>query len=242
MLLFLTIFSGIFITLVIFVSCQKGNKTSNTELSVVAPIPLNLSDDKQQSDFKNYLKKTVSFLNDSSNTYLFRGYDLSNLSDNDKTQIANNMLKDHNFMSKLNEYQGMLRYIENRYRASAFTKEQWKEVIKFGMDQGIYFLPGLKGKVKKMEEKSLALMQSKRDATTNFAVGDCADMVDQANADLGWAVASLSIMCLNFSGFPPAAAFCWASVLALFWSENYRINSIEYWCACMFATYGVCVY
>lgn len=155
----LMVFAGIVISFVIIISCQKSIKTSNAdttsiaEFRVVAPIPLNLADGKQKSDFQNYLKITVDFLRDSTYTYLFRGYNLSSLSDNDKTQIANNMVKDNYFMNKLNEYRGVLTYLENRYRVSAFTKEQWKNVIKLGMDSGIYFLPGLKEKVIKWRKK-----------------------------------------------------------------------------------------
>jgi len=64
------------------------------------------------------------------------------------------MVKDNYFLNKLNEYKSVLTYLENRYRVSAFTKEQWKNIIKLGMDSGIYFLPGLKEKVRKMEEKA----------------------------------------------------------------------------------------
>ncbi len=242
MRLFITIFSGIFIGSIIFISCQKGINKLNTEFSVAVPIPLNLSDDQQQSDFENYLKKTVNFLNDSSNTYLFQGYDLSNLSSNDKTQIANNMLKDHNFMNKLNVYQGMLKYIEKRYRASAFTKEQWNEVIKFGMDRGIYFLKGLKEKVRNMEEKSLAMMQNNKGNMNVPSIGSCTSAVDAANTELGYEVGMIALTCVHMSEFPPAAAFCWAGLAAYYYFENNRINSTGFWCDCMISNYGYCVY
>jgi uncharacterized protein YozE (UPF0346 family) len=169
----------------------------------------------------------------------FRGYNLSNLSDNDKTQIANNMLKDHNFMNKLNDYQKMLRYIENKYHASAFTKEQFNKIAKFGMDRGIYFLPGLKEKVKKMEEKTLAFIQNKGNSTLCCV---CSDRVELANADLAQSVEENAATCFALSEFPPAALFCWAALTAYFLEENQYINSTEYWCNCMYENYGYCVY
>ena len=240
---FLTIFVGILVTVVVLVSCQKGINTSNAELNDAAPIPLNLSDEKHQSDFQNYLKKTVDFLNDKSFTYLFRGYNLSNLSRNDKEQIAANMLKDHNFMKKLNAYQSMLGSIEKRYRVSAFTKEQWKEVIKFGMNRGIYFLPGLKEKVKNMEIKSFSFMQSNSNIKTEIYGGTiCSDMVDAENESLGSEIQGLVGFCLGLTRFPAAAAICWAGTLAFYLLENGRINSTGYWCDCMITNYGTCVY
>ena len=243
MSLFLTIVAGILVSVVVIVSCQKGINASNTELSVAAITPLNLSDEKQQDDFQNYLKKTVDFLNDSSFTYLFRGYNLSNLSKDEKNQIANNMLKDHNFMNRLNAYQGMLRNIEKSYRISTFTKDQWTEIIKLGMVKGIYFLPGFKEKVRNMEEKALALVQNKRGTTTTSVICcQCSDRVDQANIDLALEVAGLSRFCLGLSEAPIVAAICWAGVLAFYLVEDNRINSIEYWCDCMIENYGICVY
>lgn len=159
-----------------------------------------------------------------------------------KKFIENKMLKDQVFMNKLDKYQDEVRYIENKYQASRFTKDQWSAIVKFGMSQEIYFLPGLKEKVKKMEEMALASLGNNNTARTNTICCPCSDMVDQANADLAAAVAGLSLYCLSLSSFPPAAAFCWAGVAALFLSQNASINSVEYWCDCMIANYGVCVY
>jgi hypothetical protein len=111
------------------------------------------------------------------------------------------------------------------------------------MSRGIYFLPGLKEKVKSMEVKSLASLQNDRNARTTLVdCCPCSARVEQANADLAVAVAGLSIVCLGLSEFPPAAAFCWAGVAAFYLSQNSYINSTEYWCDCMFEYYGVCVY
>lgn len=228
------IFLFIAVTILIGLNCSRKED--------LTPIVLNLDDVKQQSDFKNYLEKTLNLLTDKSNISFFQGYDLSNLSNNDKTNIADNMLKDHNFMSKLMDYQKIVKYIEKKYRASSFTKEQWNEIAKFGMNQGIYFLPGLKEKVKNMEEKSFAMMQINNGNRGTFMAPSCADQVDAANAELASSVASMSGFCLLLSEFPPAAAICWAGVTAYFLSENARINSIEYWCDCMIANYGYCAY
>jgi len=235
------IFAIILSTNVVILSCKKGNNDVDKELSV-APIPLDLSVAQQRSDFQKYLEGTLILLQDNANANLFRGYDLLHFSDNDKQQVANNMVANHDFMKRVKEYQAVVKYIEKRYKASLFTKEQWDQIAKFGISQGIYFLPGLKKKVKDMELKTLALLQSGKDANTTMACCVCSDMVDQANAALAGSVAVLSVYCLGFSEFPPAAAFCWAGVAAYYLSQNSYINSTEYWCDCMITNYGGCVY
>jgi hypothetical protein len=239
--LLLMIFVTILSSSVVILSCKKGNNEVDKEL-IVAPIPLDLSVAQQRSDFQKYLEGTLILLQDNANADLFRGYDLSHFSDNDKQHVANNMVANHDFMKRLKEYQAVVKYIEKKYKASSFTKEQWNQVAKFGIRQGIYFIPGLKKKVKDMEQKTLTLLQSSKDANTTMVCCICSDMVDQANADLAASVAVLSVYCLGLSEFPPAAAFCWAGVAAYYLSQNAYINSTEYWCDCMITHYGGCVY
>ncbi len=113
-------------------------------------------------------------------------------------------------------------------------------VAKFGVDNGIVFLPGLKDFVKGIERKSSEKVANQKQ--TKVLCCPCSDSVEQANADIGAAVAGLSVYCLSLSGFPPAAGFCWAGVAALYFAENDRINSTEFWFACMQSHYGICVY
>lgn len=238
-----TIFAGILIAVVVLISCQKGIKLSNEELNEAAPITLDLSDNKQQSDFQNFLKKTVDFLNDRSFSYLFRGYNLSNLSNSDKELIAENMMKDKTFMNKLTAYQEEFKTIEKKYRISAFSKEQRSEVIKFGMDRRIYFLPGLKEKVRNMEIKSFPLIQSNNSIKTeNYGGTICSSLVDDANEQLGNEVLIIGSICSGLYANPVAALICWAGLGAWYLYEDNRINSTEYWCNCMIANYGACVY
>jgi hypothetical protein len=222
---------GVIITLIGFNCSRKA---------VEAPIPFNLADESQQSDFKNYLEVTLIFLNDRPLSNFFKGYNLSNLSDKDKAQIGNNMTKDPNFMDKMNSYIRSVRYIENKYKASKFSKEQWRQIAKFGVNEGIYFMPGLKERVKLMEEKAIALLHGKDNVAAPCCV--CSDQVDAANAQLAESVAQMTITCLAFAEVPVAAALCYAGVTAFYLEENSRINSTEYWCDCMIANYGVCVY
>jgi hypothetical protein len=240
--LLLMIFAIILSISVVTFSCNKGSNEADNELSVAA-VPLDLSVAQQRSDFKEYLEGTLILLQDNANADLFRGYDLSNFSDNDKQHVADRMVANHDFMKRLKGYQVIVKAIEKKYKASAFTKEQWDQIAKFGMSQGIYFLPGLKEKVKSMEEKTRASLQSDRNARTTLVdCCPCSARVEAANADLAVAIGGLSIYCLSLSSFPPAAAFCWAGAAAFYLYENERINSTEYWCDCMIEYYGGCVY
>ncbi len=202
------------------------------------PVRFNLSDKSQQEDFQNYLESSLNILNDSLVSSFFKGYNLSNISETEKRQIANNMAKDQGFMKKLNIYIEFTKSIEKKYKASSFTKEQWYQIAKFGVNKGIYFLPGLKEKVRLMEEKSAGASQGK----ANVAGTTCSDQVENDNAELAETVAALNLNCLVYAEFPIVAAICFAGVEALYLEENSRINSNEYWCDCMIANYGTCVY
>jgi hypothetical protein len=237
-----SVFALLIIVSILVGSCQKRENDSNAE--IIAPVALNLSDVTQQSDFKQFLLGTTDILNDNGQNKFYSGYNTAALNENEKKAIVNRMIKNESYMEKFSNFHSVIVHLEKKYQVSKFTRTQWAEVAKFATAQEIHFLPGLKEKVKRMEEMSrAAALQTGRGAGTNeVPCCVCSDAVEEAEEELVLAIASLSVTCLYMSEFPPAALACWVMVGAVYLSQNSYINSVEFWCDCMIEHYGVCVY
>jgi hypothetical protein len=114
---------------------------------------LDLTQPEQQKDFLKYLKTTISLLEDSSMKNKIKGYDLKNLTDSNKQEIAYFMMKDTSYFKRLNDYFAFMRILENKYRISQFSNKEWGEVAQFGAKNGIYFISAMK----KLKEQKDAL-------------------------------------------------------------------------------------
>ena len=105
---------------------------------------LDLTQPDQQKDFLQYLKTTISLLEDTSLKEMMKGYKLESLSDSDKQQIAFKMMKDTAYFKRLYDYFAFMRTLDNKYGISKFSNEELGEVAQFGATHGIYFIQAMK--------------------------------------------------------------------------------------------------
>jgi hypothetical protein len=74
---------------------------------------------------------------------MVKGYQPEGISDSNKQQIASKIMKDMAYFKKLNDYMSFMRILENKYRISKFSNEDWGEVARFGAKHGIYFISAI---------------------------------------------------------------------------------------------------
>lgn len=104
---------------------------------------LDLSKTEQQKDFSKYLRTMISLLEDKSIKDMMMGYNLKNLSDSNKHQIANNIMKDTAYFKRLNDYFAFSRLLDYKYGISKFTQNEWSEIVSFGAKNGVFFISAL---------------------------------------------------------------------------------------------------
>src|SRR5258705_13669967 len=77
---------------------------------------LDLTQPEQQKDFLQYLRSTVSLLEDKSIKESTKGIPLKKTSDSDKQQIANEIMKDTTYFKRLYAYFDFLKVLESKYQ------------------------------------------------------------------------------------------------------------------------------
>ena len=112
---------------------------------------LDLTQPEQQKDFLQYLRSTVSLLEDKSIKEMTKGVELKKISDSTKHQLGNEMMKDTAYFKRLSAYFYFLKVLEGKYQISKFSKEEWVEVARFGASHGIYFLDAMKKRNEKID-------------------------------------------------------------------------------------------
>jgi len=105
---------------------------------------LDLTQPEQQKDFLQYLRSTVSLLEDKSIKEMTRGVELKKISDSTKQKLGNEMMRDTTYFKRLYAYFDFLKVLEGKYQISKFSKVEWEEVARFGASHGIYFLSPMK--------------------------------------------------------------------------------------------------
>lgn len=110
---------------------------------------LDLTHPEQQKDFLEYLRRTVSLLEDSSLKKMASNMNLQKISDSSKQRLAESIMKDTVYFKKLNSYFDFLKLLESRYQISKFSKSEWETIGRFGAEHGIYFL----SRLQKLNEK-----------------------------------------------------------------------------------------
>jgi len=112
---------------------------------------LDLTQPEQQKDFLKYLKTTISLLQDSSMKSKMMGYDLKNLSDSNKQEIANYMMKDTSYFKRLYAYFDWMKIMEEKYCLSQFSRKEWEEITHFGAKYGLYYISAMKRRKEREE-------------------------------------------------------------------------------------------
>lgn len=80
-----------------------------------------------------------------------RGYDLKNLTDSNKQEIAYYMMKDTAYFKRLYAYFDFMKILDSKYCISEFSRKEWEEIVHFGAKNGIYFIQAMK-KLKERED------------------------------------------------------------------------------------------
>jgi hypothetical protein len=112
---------------------------------------LDLTQPEQQKDFLQYLKSTVSLLEDKSIKEMTKGVEVKKISDSAKQQLGYEMMRDTTYFKRLYAYFDFLKVLEGKYHISKFSKEEWEEVARFGASHGIYFLSTMKKRNEKID-------------------------------------------------------------------------------------------
>ena len=112
---------------------------------------LDLTQPEQQKDFLQYLRGTVSLLEDKSIKEMTKGVELKKISDSTKQQLGYEMMRDTAYFKRLYAYFDFLKVLEGKYQISKFSKEEWEEVARFGASHGIYFLSAMKNRNEKID-------------------------------------------------------------------------------------------
>lgn len=123
------------ITLLLFLSFTVSAQQSTLDLTLP----------EQQKDFLKYLRTTLSLLQDSSMQNKVKGYDLKNLTDSNKQEIAYYMMKDTSYFKRLYAYFDLMKIMEEKYGLSQFSRKEWEEITHFGAKHGLYFISAMKG-------------------------------------------------------------------------------------------------
>jgi hypothetical protein len=120
-------------------------------------IRLDLTKLEQQKDFLQYLRSTISLLENKSVKEMTKKIQSKNLSDSAKQQqVAYEMMRDTTYFKRLYAYFDFLKILESKYHISKFSKEEWEEVARFGANHGIYFLSAMR----RVNEKKDSLRHS----------------------------------------------------------------------------------
>jgi len=131
---------------------------------------LDLTQPEQQKDFLEYLRRTVSLLEDKSIKEMTKGVEFKNISDSTKQQLGNEIMRDTAYFKRLNAYFDFLKVLEGKYHISKFSKEEWEEIARFGASHEIYFLSAMKKRNEKID--SLPRLPNYFPATPRLKVKD----------------------------------------------------------------------